>query len=429
MPERLVVTTPWFPSVNQPFSGAFVVDQVAAVRPWFDAVDVVLTEDWPTPYDVVGAKLAQRAYGRLIGGHAPRVPVQQRWNEHARATVWELPTPVRPWAGYASWARRHEWVARTALGGRVLDAPVVHGHTGMYGGWIATTCGRVDARVVVTEHASFLPKILEDAKSREMYRRVLERADAFFVVSSLLRGWLAEVFPDLVDRVQVCPNVVDTAHIGLRPHRVTDLRRWLYLGKFVPLKRVDLLLEAFAVVAAERGDAELTLVGSGKLEDELRARRAALGLTDRVHILPPVTPQEVPALLHAHDLLVHPSSMETFGMTTVEAVASGLPVLVTASGGPSETLAGIEQIAGEIVPVTDGVGDLLAGYHRLAARLDELDPEVARGTIARRYGPATIARTLLAAYTGREVSADAVTTVPSAPLTPPPAIVVEESLS
>ena len=425
MPDRLVVTTPWWPSVNRPFAGAFVVDQVAAVRDAFDQVDVVLTEDWPTPYDAFGAKIAQRAYGRLVGGAHPRVPVaQERWHEHARATVWELPTPVRPRAGYASWARTHEWVVNTTLRGRVVDAPVVHGHTGMYGGWIALTCGRVDARVVVTEHATFLPQVLEQPKAREMYRRVLERADAFFVVGSLLQRWLAEVFPDLADRVRICPNVVRTDQIALRPDPVTDLRRWLYLGKFAPHKRVDLLLEAFAVVAAERGDVELTLVGTGKLEDQLRARTAALGLTDRVHILASVAPHEVPALLHAHDLLVHPSTIETFGMTTVEAVASGLPVLVTASGGPDETLAGIEHLAGEIVPVTEGVGDLLAGYRRLAARLDELDPVAARESITSRYGPATVARTLLAAYTGREVAVD----VASAPAPAAP-LVVEESLS
>lgn len=434
MPDRLVITTPWWPSINNPFAGAFVVDQAAAVAPYFERVDVVHTEDWATPADGLASRLVQRAYGRLVGGPHPRVAVAERSrHETAGVTVWQLPTPVQPGRDYAAWAHTHEWVVKTALRGHVVDGPVVHGHTGIYGGWVAASCGRVDARVVVTEHATFLPRVLKQAKAREMYREVIERADAFFVVGSILKKWITNVYPDLGDRVRICPNVVPTDQIPLRPEPVTDLRRWIYLGKFAPHKRVDVLLEAFAVIAAERGDVELTLVGTGPLEDGLRARAAQLGLTDRVHIVASVPHEEVPALLHAHDLLVHPSTIETFGMTTVEAVASGLPVLVTASGGPDETLAGIERIAGEIVPVTDGVDDILAGYRRLAARLDELDPIAARDAITSRYGPAAVARILLAAYTGREaVDLDEIAATPAAapPAVPPAAApVVEETLS
>jgi glycosyltransferase involved in cell wall biosynthesis len=403
VPDRLVITTPWWPSENNPFAGAFVAAQAQAVAPLFDRVDVVHTEDWATPADGLSSRFVQKAYEKLVGGPRPRVPVAQASrHEHAGATVWQLPTPVQPGRDYAAWARTHEWVVRTALRGRIVDAPVVHGHTGIYGGWVATSCGRADSRIVVTEHATFLPRVLKQPAAREMYRQVLERADAFFVVGSILKNWLRNVYPDLADRVRICPNVVPTDQIPMRPEPVTDLRRWIYLGKFAPHKRVDVLLEAFAVVAVERGDLELTLVGTGPLEDQLRARAAALGLADRVAFVPSVPNHEVPALLHRHDLLVHPSSIETFGMTTVEAVASGLPVLVTASGGPDETLAGIEQEAGEIVPVADGLVEILAGYRRLAARLDELDPVRARAAIESRYGPAAVAEILLAAYTGRE---------------------------
>ena len=75
MPDRLVITTPWWPSENNPFAGAFVAAQVQAVAPVFDRVDVVHTEDWATPADGVSSRLVQKAYSRLVGGARPRVPV------------------------------------------------------------------------------------------------------------------------------------------------------------------------------------------------------------------------------------------------------------------------------------------------------------------------------------------------------------------
>ena len=402
MPDRLVVTTPWWPSINNPFLGSFVASSVGVVTPHLDQVDVVHTEDWAAPEDGLATRMVQRAYERLVTGPHPRDPVAlQSRSEYAGATVWQLPTPIPPGRDYAAWAEAHERVVRSTLAGRVVDAPIVHGHTGIYGGWVAVTCGREDARIVVTEHASFLPRVLAQPRAREMYRRVLERADTFFVVGSALERQLVQAFPGLGDKVKICPNVVPVDDFPLRAERVTDLRRWIYLGGLTAVKRVHLLLDAFAVVAVDRGDVELTLVGSGPLEDSLRARTAALGLSDRVHFVASVTHDQVPALLREHDLLVHASSTETFGMTVVEAVASGLPVLVTASGGPGETLAGIEGIAGEIVPVADGIVELVAGYRRLAARLDELDPAAARASIEARYGPAAVAGILLAAYTDR----------------------------
>jgi glycogen(starch) synthase len=399
VPDRLVITTPWWPSANNPFAGSFVAAQAAAVAPYLDRVDVVHTEDWPTPADGLASRLVQRAYDRLVAGPSPRVPVAQASrHEHAGATVWQVPAPVQPGRDYAQWARTHAHVVRSVLGAQVADGAAVHGHVGIYGGWVARECARVDARIVVTEHASFLPKVLAQSRAREMYRQVLDRADVFFVVGSALERQLAAAFPDLAGKVRICPNVVPVDDFPLRPEPVTDLRRWIYLGGLTAIKRVHLVLDAFAVVAIDRRDTELTLVGGGPLEDSLRARAAALGLTDRVHFVPSVTHDEVPGLLHAHDLLVHASSTETFGMTVVEAVACGLPVLVTASGGPNETLAGIEHIAGEIVPVADGVVELVAGYRRLVARLDELDPVAARDAITSRYGPQAVAGILLEAY-------------------------------
>jgi glycogen(starch) synthase len=400
LPDRLVVSTPWYPNTNNPFAGAFVQAQVEALHPLIPRIDVVHTSDWATPAGRVSAKIVKTAFTRLVSGPGRRIDVvPPDYTDGVRLT--RIPTMVTPARDYAEWSRTHERTARDALAGRVLaDAPLIHAHVGSYGGWIATALGRSDARVVVTEHASFLNRILAQPAAREMYGQVMVRADVVTVVSNVLGRVVTGAFPQHAGKVVRIGNIVHVDRFPARERPVADLRRWLYVGAFTQHKGVRQVLEAFAVVALERGDTELTLVGHGPLEDALRTRVSALGLEERVHMVPSLPPEEIPAIMSAHDLLVHNSIYETFGLTVAEAVAAGTPVLVTRCGGPQETLEDIGPQAGELIEVSDGVLELIAGYRRLSARLDELDPVAARASIEARFGPKAVAAALLAAYDG-----------------------------
>ena len=79
-------------------------------------------------------------------------------------------------------------------------------------------------------------------------------------------------------------------------------------------------------------------------------------------------------------------------MTVVEAVAAGMPVLVTRCGGPEETLAGIEDAAGQLIDIEENAESISDGYWQLAARFEQgLDLERARAVLADRYGYEAVA--------------------------------------
>ncbi|MGH3415356.1 MAG: glycosyltransferase [Actinocrinis sp.] len=398
---RLAVTTPWHPSLQRPFAGSFVQAATAAVTARFERVDLYHTEDWPGPAHPWQAALVRKAYDALASGPGRRIVSRARMTDEGYWAT-DVPTPVTPRRDYADWADSHENALRNVLPNGVFDADVVHGHVGIYGGWLALRFARPDARVVVSEHASFLGKILGQPRSRAKYAQVMERADAFLCVSEGLRKQLVEAFPAHAGKISVLPNAVDIEAMPLRPEPVAALHRWIYVGKVVAAKGVAELVEAFALAGRDEPELRLTILGDGLLVPQLKARAAELGVTERVEFHDAVPPEQVFEFMHAHDLLVHPSKSETFGMTTVEAVAAGLPVLVTRCGGPQETLAGLDGIAGRLIEVSDDPAVIVDGYRVLAEAhgRGEIDPAHARKVLIGRFGSAAVAERLMAVYAG-----------------------------
>ena len=104
-----------------------------------------------------------------------------------------------------------------------------------------------------------------------------------------------------------------------------------YIGRIAREKNLELLLHAWETLAPVRGTAQLVLVGRGPLEDEIRRREIA-----GVHVTGLLQGHELSAAYASADVFTFPSPTETFGNSLLEAMGSGLPSLVAASGGVLE---------------------------------------------------------------------------------------------
>jgi glycosyltransferase involved in cell wall biosynthesis len=116
----------------------------------------------------------------------------------------------------------------------------------------------------------------------------------------------------------------------------------LYVGQITPQKGVHTAIAALGSLAAEPGleDLTLSIVGGGRhpdYENTLRALPVQLGIADRVHFLGKLPRTELPRVYAEHDILIFPSEWEEpFAITPLEAMASGLAVVGTATGGSGE---------------------------------------------------------------------------------------------
>jgi glycosyltransferase involved in cell wall biosynthesis len=127
--------------------------------------------------------------------------------------------------------------------------------------------------------------------------------------------------------------------------------RWVVAaGRLAPVKRYDLLIRAFDTVRARRPDWRLRIYGSGAEKDRLRDLIDRLDLYNHVFLMGPAHPIESEWVKGA--LAAVTSSLESFGMTIVEAMRCGLPVVSTdCPHGPGEIIT--DGVDGRLVPVGD----------------------------------------------------------------------------
>jgi glycosyltransferase involved in cell wall biosynthesis len=180
---------------------------------------------------------------------------------------------------------------------------------------------------------------------RDWQAALQQDVDEIWVPSAFIREMYLEAGVE-PDRVHVVPNGVDLeslCSVGPRAELPEAALRLLFVGGTISRKGADVLLSAYDTAFAERDDVLLVVKDLGgqsyyrgmTMSDALR-ERAASGALPRVHYIEDeLTRDELGELYRACDVLVHPYRGEGFAMPVLEAMACGIPVVVTA-GGPTD---------------------------------------------------------------------------------------------
>lgn len=228
---------------------------------------------------------------------------------------------------------------------------------------------------------------------RVLRRALFPRAAVLAVQVERLRPW-AEQFVS-PEKVHVIPNPavpLDAWDAGDRTQNgptnggrrsksdtsPPDGGTALAVGRLVPAKGFDLLLEAFAACVRSRPDWRLVIVGEGTMRSKLERQAAHLGIEDHLEL--PGRVEDVASHYSNADLFVLSSRFEGFPNVLLEAMAAGLPVVsFDCPCGPAEIIRDGED--GVLVPAEDAAAlasamDRLMGNPDLRERLSRRAPAV-----------------------------------------------------
>ncbi|MFC4549716.1 MULTISPECIES: glycosyltransferase family 4 protein [Halorussus] len=240
---------------------------------------------------------------------------------------------------------------------------------------------------------------------RRVERRLLADCDAVQALSEFMRGKLRETYGPVADPA-VVPGGVDldryrpdagvygpmagdsaspstespaetttVASDGSgRDHGEAGGTDFLTVRRLSPRMGHGMLLQAFARLAPERPDANLFVAGDGPLRKPLERTAAELGVEERVTFLGYVPDADLPSAYATADCFVLPTrKLEGFGLATLEALASGTPVVATPVGGTTELLDGLaadDRVPEDpLVPSVDAeaLADRMAAWAGLSA--------------------------------------------------------------
>lgn len=272
------------------------------------------------------------------GRAAPSQPCAVRWvGDHALATSLSI---VNTRACDELEAGDDVIVERVARDGRRLSAPLPHAaDVEVRHQWPPDFSPAPSGRLAVIQPWEF------GAVPSDWVERIAANVDELWVPSEFVRGMYVSsgVEPE---RVHVVPNGVDLRRLRpdgpRRDMAAAPGFRFLFVGGVISRKGPDILLDSFARAFAGRDDVTLVIkdfggssVYRGADRSALRAWTAEGRLPRVVHLEDELSDDDMAALYRSCDVLVHPYRGEGFGMPVLEAMACGLPVIVT-GGGPTD---------------------------------------------------------------------------------------------
>jgi len=230
--------------------------------------------------------------------------------------------------------------------------------------WIAREMLReqgVDVKVITTLHGTDITIVGQERSFHAITKFSIEKSDRVTAVSEFLRDETLKAFGCSGSEVRVIPNFIDPAEYNRTRWR-QDLRASLpaghkvlmHVSNFRGVKKVRDVVRIFSKVRAAM-PSTLVMVGDGPDRVDAEEEARVLGVDPDVRFLGRI--EHVAPLFASCDLFLLPSVTESFGLSALEALASGVPVVASAVGGLPEVVRSGET--GILCPPDDiqGMGD------------------------------------------------------------------------
>lgn len=270
----------------------------------------------------------------------------------------EIPSLLTPYINSASYkeelkktgggglygANLYEEVQRYALAAEKIamqeDFDVIHSHD-----WLTFLAGirakKVSKKPLVTHvHATEFDRTGNQGVNQLVYdieRQGLEAADAVTPVSNFTKGIIVSRYGINPEKIHVVHNAIEPEHCQLNPHKLPQ-KTVLFLGRVTIQKGPDYFIDAARKVLEIYPNTRFVVAGSGDMEGNMIERAAHYGIGDKVLFTGFLKGPDIDMAYKMADVYVMPSVSEPFGLTPLESIKNGTPVIISKQSGISEVL-------------------------------------------------------------------------------------------
>lgn len=312
-----------YPNELEPSKGIFVAERVQFLKKFCD-IKVVA----PVPF-------------------FPNISFFKRWNKYANILKFEIIDDIEVY--HPRFLLFPKNILRNYIGKllfffiqrsiqnlhRRWGIDVIHAHFINPSGIAATKIGnKLNIPVIITEHFG---KLNEDLLNRGMKRNIREvynNISQLIVVSERLKNDLTEAgFTG--EKISVIPNGINTKKFSqVSSKQITNQVKIISIGHLIKNKGYQFLIHAIYILKRSDININLTIIGEGDYRTTLEKMIVGLKISGSITLLGYIPHSKINNLLTNSHFYIHPSLSESFSIAVIEAMACGLPVIVTKCGGP-----------------------------------------------------------------------------------------------
>ena len=270
---------------------------------------------------------------------------------------------------------------------------IIHGHFVFYGGIIGMIIkNTLDIPLVLNLHSAYFFE--EDASRyrKRIIQKVLEHSDKVIAVSRFLEEKIRKNFRNI--HIEIVPNTIDTDFFDCSKIKEPGIPfTYTGIGRLNKLKNFDKLILAFSKLP-EKSKMRVNIIGSGDERGNLESLTKQLGLEEYIHFPGRVKRNRMRDIYERTHVVVSTSNLETFGMTLIEALSCGIPVLATRCGGPEEII----NKGNGILVDKNNLDQIRWGLAEIYRKYDQFDAEKIRRECIQKYGHEAVADKITKIY-------------------------------